>query len=372
MYFAALYALFLLGVAPTQQSRACPAESGADVTREQQIQHVLGAIYKGDDKAVDRELSVLKQMRPEFPAAAHYRALRDSWRAAEDPGNPVLSANFEKDGQEAITLLESWTAAHPRDAEGWRYLASAWGQQSQFAVSVKPSPIKALLAGKHMYKAISQAVIIDPSSSDALLGIGAWDYFTAKVPLFIRPLAVLLLGSKIGNRDTGIEELNRAIECGQHTRIEAAMVLASAYWSEADYSEFEKVIETHIIPAFPRIVSVRTWQVSGWICAGKLDNARDVANRSEIGPDWRDFQLGRAAFAGRDWSEADRLFGLALGDKGQNRSFRTWAHVGQQRARAQSKVKITDPIYPVGSSDIWQDAVPMSDMYLRMAGKCPH
>lgn len=314
---------------------AQPASASDDVY-ERAIQRALAAVYSGQYANAEKEFAGMEQLQPGFPAPSVYRELLDSWRAADDPGNSDLVSVFQRDSAIAISACRDWIAKHPQDPDGWRYLASAYGQVSQFAVSVVPSPMNAARFGRRMHIAVLKARSLETPENqnpDTLLGLGAYDYFASRLPARFRPFAWLLGIS--GDREKGLSEIEEAMHHGRHLKIEAAMVRASAYWSEGQYGDFVRTIEENIVVRYPALLPARMWQISACICDGHLAEARELALRIPAQAYWRNFQLGRIELAKQDEEGARNaitFFNQSMTESGPSLSILTWDYVGRDLA----------------------------------------
>lgn len=125
---------------------------------EAAIQRALTAIYTMDDQAAQAALSEMRTLRPDFPAPLVYQELLDAWQAAEDPLNESLITTFEKNADKAIEACLKWTHDHPQDAEGWRYLASAYGQRARFAEKIRFSHFAAARYGLKTRNAVEHCL----------------------------------------------------------------------------------------------------------------------------------------------------------------------------------------------------------------------
>ena len=343
-----------------------------DSRYEEAIQRALAAIYSGQYAAAVKEFAGMEQLRPGFPAPSVYRELLDSWRAAGDPGNSELVATFQRDSAVAISTCKDWIAKHPQDPDGWRYLASAYGQVSQFAISVVPEPMDAARFGRRMHGAVLKARSLETAGNqnpDTLLGLGAYDFYAARLPAYIRPVARLLGVS--GDRRKGLFEIEEAMQHGWHLKIEAAMVRASAYWVEGQYGDVARTIEEHIANRYPALLPARALEISACICDGRLEEARTLVLRIPAYDSWRDFQLGRIELAKQNESGARNaiaFFNQSLKESGANASILTWNYVGRDLAFRQ--------IGEFHGEDWRQDkriappAIPMAARYFKTPHQC--
>ena len=307
-----------------------------DSRYEEAVQRALAAVYSWQYSVAEKEFAGMEQLRPGFPAPSVYRELLDSWRAADDPGNSDLVAAFQRDSAVAISACKDWIAKHPQDPDGWRYLASAYGQASQFAISVVPNTMDAAKFGHRMHSAVLKARSLetaDNQNPDTLLGLGAYDYYAARLPAYIRPVARLLGVS--GDRQKGLSEIEEAMQHGWHLKIEAAMVRASAYWVEGQYGDVARTIEDHIAGRYPALLPARALEISACICDGRLEEARTLVLRIPADHSWRDFQLGRIELAKQDEPGARNAiasFNHSLKESGTNLSILTWDYIGRDLA----------------------------------------
>ena len=351
-------------------------KAATDSRYEEAIQRALAAVYSGQYAVAEREFSGMEQLQPGFPAPSVYRELLDSWRAADDPGNSDLVATFQRDSAVAISACKDWIAKHPQAPDGWRYLASAYGQASQFAISVVPNPMDAAKFGHRMHGAVLKARSLETTENrnpDTLLGLGAYDYYATRLPAYIRPVARLFGVS--GDRQKGLSEIEEAMWHGWHLTIEAAMVRASAYWVEGQYGEVARTIEEHIADRYPALLPARALEISACICDGRLEEARGLVLRIPAPDYWRNFQLGRIELAKQNESGARNaiaFFNQSLKEPGANASILTWDYVGRDLALRQ--------IGEFHGEDWHQDkriapaAIPMAARYFKTPHQCasPH
>lgn len=81
---------------------------------------------------------------------------------------------------------------------------------------------------------LEKAVGLDPHFYDAYSGIGAFDYYAAHLPWYLKPVA-LVLGIS-GNQEKGIHELKEAAQFGDYSKAEAASFLADIVYTDSkDY-----------------------------------------------------------------------------------------------------------------------------------------
>jgi tetratricopeptide (TPR) repeat protein len=356
----------VLGVLlPGTAAPAAPPE----VDYEANIQKTLAAIYDGHDKEAVQLLAALENARPGFPAPAIYRSLLAYWRAFGDPGDTTKIEQFRKVSDDAIRIGSGWTEVHSEDADGWRYLASAFGQRAQFSVSVAPNGADVVRYGLRARDAVMKAYNLDKGNKDVLIGLGAANYFAANIPWFLRPIA-FALGVRGGDREEGMRQIREGMEQGKHSGVEGAMVLSGALYTEAKYAELYKVLTERVTSVHPSLLPAATWAISGCICGNMLDDARKTVEHAVADDGWRYFQLGRIALAKNSPAEAETDFSKAIEKSGGNHANLTWAYDGRALARKRNHQSDGGDVKKA------QEASPaahrLADRMFHKPGACPH
>jgi len=339
---AAVLGLLLLCTPTSRASVMPPAPAPPPAAAfEATIQAGLRAMYDAQYAVAIARFETLRHWDAGHPAPDVYELLVDWWEVMGDPGNDVLAARFSRDATRAMASTQAWVHRHPDDAEGWLYRSSAYGARGRYAVTVRPSPLHAVEDGLAAYRAVQLALARDPRLADAGLGTGAYDYFSATLPPFIRPVA-WLLGFR-GSRERGLQELQTTMTGGRHARTEAALLLLSAYWSENHAAQFAR-LATQLRGANPHNPVLAGWQVSGdlhrkaWAEA-EADIERDAAELHD--PAWSAFQQGRLHLARGEATAAARYFSTVIVVQPANHSLVAWAYEGRARARERLRLPAT-------------------------------
>ncbi len=93
-------------------------------------------------------------------------------------------------------------------------------------------------AGKRMRTHLLRALQLDPSLTDAYLGIGIYNYFVDTLPEIVKFLS-LFIGLPGGSRTEGLQQLQLCAEKGELGRPEAKFYLAKDY-SRSSEKQYEK------------------------------------------------------------------------------------------------------------------------------------
>jgi tetratricopeptide (TPR) repeat protein len=164
------------------------------------------------------------------------RALATWWEILLDPQSRFLDARFLREVGAAIEGATAWTRREPERAEAWFYLGAALGARGQWRV-LREERLSAARDGKRIKAALERALALDPQMHDATFGIGAYRYYAAVAPSYLRWLRWLLLLPG-GDRAGGLAQMEQASRLGQLVRAEAQYQLHVVYlWYEGRFME---------------------------------------------------------------------------------------------------------------------------------------
>jgi hypothetical protein len=159
------------------------------------------------------------------------RALATWWEIQLDPQSRFLDARFLREANAAIEAAAAWTTEEPQRAETWFYLGAALGVRGQWRV-LRNERLAAARDGKRIKTALERALALDPGMHDAEFGIGAYRYYAAVAPSYLRWLRWLFLLPG-GNRAEGLAQMEQASRLGILVGSEARYQLHVIYlWYE--------------------------------------------------------------------------------------------------------------------------------------------
>lgn len=153
------------------------------------------------------------------------------WQIQIDPDNHSLDPRLETLTAAAINAAGAWTEREPKRAEAWFYLAAAYTPLVQIRV-LRHERMSAARAGSKIKDALEQALSLDPTLTDANLGLGLYRYYAGVAPLYAKLLRWILLLPG-GDRDAGLKQILVARDRGVLLAGEADFQLAQIYlWYE--------------------------------------------------------------------------------------------------------------------------------------------
>jgi len=140
---------------------------------------------------------------------------------AENENKPFLQAN-DRARQMARNQLKS----NPGDSQALLVLTMADGMESNYDALIVKKQLAALSLMKQAEAEATKLLAADPNAQDAYLALGTSNYVIGCLSGFKR--AFLWFGGVHGDRDRGIEQMQRAADHGQYLKPFAKIMLALA------------------------------------------------------------------------------------------------------------------------------------------------
>ena len=156
---------------------------------------------------------------------------------------------FERACDRAVRLGESASAKNPRDANAWLALTIAAGMRADYASLIAKRQIESLKLIRQAEGHAGRLLAVAPQMGDGYMALGAASYILACLPFYKR--AVLFVGGLQGNKQRGLEELERAAKTGLYLAPYAKMMLGLALLREHRTEEARRLV-AELVVQFPR------------------------------------------------------------------------------------------------------------------------
>lgn len=187
---------------------------------------VLELLHDGRFDAADRLVLTAGRDAPE---ASFFRAFVTYWRLLYDEDNEGLR-------EELADRLKD-TIDRSREAERAGRDAALWqGSAHLLRAQLRGMEKKVFAAGFDAKKAnrlLRLAVERGSRQADSDFGLGTYEYFAHRLPAVVRALRTILTIPG-GNRDRGLERLERAADRSRYFSTEARIVLTTIYLDEEE------------------------------------------------------------------------------------------------------------------------------------------
>jgi len=216
--------------------------------------HGLDLMMDGD---LDGAIAVFKEIQrtdPESPVGYLLEADATWWRiyyatanltdpdvfAATDLPTTAYDAHFEDLLNITISKSEARIKSQQEVARSYLYEGMAYALRARLA-GLRDKDLPTARAGKKMRALLLKALELDPSLTDAYLGVGIYNYFVDTLSAIVKLLR-WFIGLPGGSRLEGLKQMQLAAEKGDLTRAEAKFYLAKDY-SRQNERQYERSMQ---------------------------------------------------------------------------------------------------------------------------------
>ena len=176
-----------------------------------------------------------KSINPNLPSGYFYLVVLDWFTLRMMEDDKQVWREMSRKLEEVITVAERRLEKYPEDALSMVYLGAARGMKARIALS-KNDWIDTFYDSQAGFTIIKEAMRMDPSMIDPLIGLGVFHYFIAVSNPVIKSLAYMA-GLK-SSKEEALGELHLVAEKGMYASIEARSFLMFVYaYFEEEYSK---------------------------------------------------------------------------------------------------------------------------------------
>ena len=257
-----LFLLLLTAVTADEGRGQSSARRAAPLAVPEEARAGLERLYQGDTRGAAARFRTLQERQPDHPLGYLLEA-NALWWERWCGSLEIKPAGFVDAalGQESTLDAPYWTlvAAAQQKADSYRkqnaevaeahlYLGLAYAMEGRLR-ALRRENFAAASAGKKMRAALQRALELDPPLDDALFGLGLYNYYVATLSPLLK-LVRWLLFLPGGDKQTGLEQLERAAERGVLVGVEARFWLAKNLRNyDQDYprarTEFERLSQRY-------------------------------------------------------------------------------------------------------------------------------
>jgi tetratricopeptide (TPR) repeat protein len=228
-----------------------------DPAADKAIRHTMHATYSLDLVEARKTARSLQRTFPDHPVGFVLDAETYWWEAQADPTREDIEEEYFRVQEKSVAIGEKAlnTKKYPA-LEIKAYLASAWGSKARFRLTQHGVGLKTVMDGRHAHNYAEEVYKADPNYTDILVGIGAYNYFTGKIPAVLKPFA-FLFGAR-GNATVGLQQIRTTIEKGRYAQTEARIVLFTALMKDAQYDKSLEVLKQLMVD-YPENYALYPW-----------------------------------------------------------------------------------------------------------------
>ena len=248
-------ALLLLSAAAGREAGAASRATQAPEREEYKLaRRGADLVMDGDLEGAISIAREIQRLDPQSPLGYILEADATWWKIYYATGNLIdpdvfdvapsettpYDAHLEDLVNTAISKCEEQIRAHPEVARNYLYEGLAYAVRARF-VGLRGKDLPTARAGKKMRALMLTALRLDPNLADAYSGVGIYNYFVDTLPAIVKFLK-FFIALPGGNRELGLEQLQKAGEKGELTRGESKFYLAKNY-SRQNERQYSKSLE---------------------------------------------------------------------------------------------------------------------------------
>ncbi len=235
-----LFLCLVLPVEPSLARQKSPAAyPGAGVNEN--IIHGINLLYDLEFDAAERLFRGVVASQPEHPIGYFYVAMVSWSKLSSGFWTPEVVQDYVARIDRTIAVATKAIEKPDRDSYTYLYLGGALGFKGRFELMQYNWLSSAKLAWEAI-RALNTCVEMDPGNKDVLLGLGMYDYYTAKLSGIVRFLTFLLLHR--GDKDEGLRKMHIAANEAVYSGIESKSMLVHIYmYMEEDYLKALPIVQ---------------------------------------------------------------------------------------------------------------------------------
>jgi tetratricopeptide (TPR) repeat protein len=228
-----LLSLWFILPLPTSHSAEIYQEDSARLQIKEDILRGIDLIYDLEFEEAEKLFTTVVARKPDHPIGYFYRAMV-SWSKLSTGfwSQDVVKEYTDRIDQTIIVARKSIEGGG-RDSFTYFYLGGALGFKGRFEL-MRQNWFSAANLAWEAIQALQTCLRIDPENKDVLLGLGSYDYYTAKLSGVLRWLTYLFFHK--GSKEEGLRKLHTAADEAIYSGIESKSMLIHIYmYMEEEY-----------------------------------------------------------------------------------------------------------------------------------------
>lgn len=187
---------------------------------------------------------------PKDPAGYFFSGMIIWWKINLNKNDEIYDNIFIQKARETIRICDEILDKNPRDFSALFFKGGIIGYRGLIK-SLRNSWLQAAEDGKHALNLLQEAIEIEPSNKDALLGIGIYNYFAEFVPEkypLIKPLMIIFPS---GDKVKGLLQIKESSINAVYAKTESIYILAYInLMYEKNFAEAE-IYSKQLIDLYP-------------------------------------------------------------------------------------------------------------------------
>ncbi len=186
--------------------------------------------------------------KPEDPAGYFYLAMVTWSKLASGFWSPEMVQQYGERIDKAIWIAKKKIEDGKSDSFTYFYLGGALGFKGRFHL-MEQRWLSSFYLAIEAIRALETCREMDPSNKDVLLGLGIFDYYTARLSGVLKFLSYLLVHK--GDKEEGLRKLHIAAEEAIYSSVEAKSLLLHIYlFLEEEYFQKALILANELAERF--------------------------------------------------------------------------------------------------------------------------
>lgn len=237
------------------------------------VKEAINKMYNLENDASEKLAGELAKLHPDHPASSFIMALNIYWK--EMPINN-RSKNFEKFHyylQETLDKSTKMLDKDKNDEEGIFFSLSAHGYLTQYYAE-ENSNFKAMKEAKNAYSFIKSGFDLTEKNPEFYYTTGIYNYYRDVYPDLHPVYKSFMWFFASGDKETGLQNLEKAIKKATFTKVEAINYSAHFYLRYEDAPSKSLEYSEELVAKFPGNLLYKAIFVEGLINLKRYDDAK--------------------------------------------------------------------------------------------------
>ena len=201
----------------------------------------INDLYDLEFDAADKRFSRIVAEQPEHPAGYFYLAMVTWSKLSVGFWTAQNLEEYVERIDRTISVARKRIEKNEKDSSSYFYLGGALGFKGRFEL-MRQKWFSSYNLAYDAIHALETCQKLDPDNKDVLLGLGIYDYYTAKLSGVLKFLTYLFLHK--GDKDEGLRKLHVAANEAVYSGLEAKSMLIHIYlYLEEDYDKALPLIQ---------------------------------------------------------------------------------------------------------------------------------
>jgi tetratricopeptide (TPR) repeat protein len=207
----------------------------------QEIIRGINHLYDLEFDEAEKRFSRLAEQRPDHPVGHFYMAMVTWSKLSVGFWTKENLDEYVERIDRTISVAKKRIENNEKDSRSYFYLGGALGFKGRFEL-MQHKWFSSYNLAYDAIKALKTCQQLDPDNKDVLLGLGIYDYYTAKLSGILKFLTYLFLHK--GDKDEGLRKLHTAANEAAYSGLEAKSMLIHIYlYLEEDYEKALPLIQ---------------------------------------------------------------------------------------------------------------------------------